>query len=305
MTRLSYRFEPLADLYFLLTDRQRRPSSGAWKPACDAIDRCLTTLANASQGRARPESAFHGGVAEHKSIEALEAAIPDLPDESVLGLPWTLLVEQAVEALRLALPVYEEALGAERASAVTTEIERRVIGRLGPHERRCIDFIHEKLELDQIEHEIPVVLVGSMSFPGAFTAWSDVTGAICFVSVEGMDGTALIEMVLHEATHGFEVISPGRGGSVLARLGQRVRAVLPDNAAIFDVPHSLIFVQAAETVRRIVEPSHVPYGVTHTYYDRVPVSHPVVEHWVSHLDGAYDADTAIERIVADLTAGRA
>jgi hypothetical protein len=303
-TTLSYRFEPLADLYFLLTDRERRPSTPPWGPTVEAIDQCLTTLANASQGRARPESAFHGGVAEFTSIDALEAAIPDLPDETVLGLPWTLLVEQAVEALRLAWPLYDGDLSAERAARVLTEIER-VRRVLGPIEDQCINHIHECLELAQVNHQLPVILVGSMAFPGAFTAWSDITGAICFVGVDGLDGTALIETVLHEATHGFEVISPGRRDSILAKLGQRVREALPDDRAILDVPHSLIFVQAAETVRRLVDPEHVHYGVTHTYYDRVPTSRPVLEHWVRHLDGEIDTESAVQAIVADLAAGHA
>ncbi len=293
-SRLTYRFEPLADLYFLLTDPQRCPPSEAWAPAREAISRCLSTLAAASRGRVRTDGAFHGHVAEHVTIDELAA---DVPEDGLLGLPWTRLVELAVEALRAGEPPYASELLAGRRAVVTNAIDQRIRPQLDPKERESLAFIHDALGLPDDDREVHIVLTASVPHL-PFTSLSDRYGAISFIGVAGLDGSALLETVLHEATHALEWSGPN--DSILARLAQRVHEAFGDAPALRQVAHSLIFVQAAETVRRIVDPRHVHYGVTHTYYDRVPVSKPVVEHWVAHLDGAYDADTAIERIVDDL-----
>lgn len=298
--RLTLRFEPLADLYLLLIDPARRPNAGTWAEANDAIDRCIAELSKASGGRQRPIGAFHGGVAEMRSLDELEAAIPSLPDDSVLGLPWERLVTRALQALKLAWPIYADELLHQRSAVVSAAIDERVDSLLQVHEADCVSYIHESFELPDGGRVIPEVFVGSAPFPGAFTSFSDATGAICFVGLDGLDGTSLLETVLHEAIHAFEMTSEGRRRSVPGRLGRRIAEILPDDRAVLDVPHSLIFVQAAETVRRIIDPAHVHYGVSHTYYDRVPTSKPVLEHWVRHLDGTIAADGAIEAIASDL-----
>lgn len=285
-TRLEYRFEPLADLWLLLVDPKRAPSGTAWAPAREVIAECLSMLAAAPRGRVLADIAFFGHVAEHRTIEDLES---DVPADGVLGLPWSQLVELGAEALRLAWDVYHAEVAEQREAIVREAIETRVRTTLVPKESECLAYVRDSLELDDTDDEFPVILTGSIAGPGAFTSLSDVTGAVCFVGVEKLRGTSLLETIVHEATHAMDGPT-SRSGSVLDRLRGAV--------ANRDVWHSLIFVQAGETIRRLVDPSHVHYGVTHTYYDRVPSSKPVLEHWVAHLDGESDADTAIERIAA-------
>jgi hypothetical protein len=296
VSRLSYAFQPLADLYFLLTDLHRRPTSADWAPALDAIDRCLQLIADSPVGRRRADVAFHGHIAEHRTVDELAAAA--VPEDGLLGLPWSRLVAHTLDALRAAEPLYRSTLFDERRAIAEGAITDRVRPVLGPREDECLAYIHDRLEIPDAGMEIPVVIAASVPrLP--FTSLSDRTGAICFVGVDGLDGTSLLETILHEATHAIDGFDHRRA-SVLERLARAVEAAFPDGRAVRDVPHSLIFVQAAETTRRVVDPDHFHYGVTHTYYERVPSSKPVVEHWVAHLDGAFDADTAIERIVDDL-----
>jgi hypothetical protein len=301
--RLEYGFEPLSDLYLLLTDPRSIPADG-WSDATEAMRPILTSLEDA--GSLLGMIVFHGAVAEATGLEELEALHGRLTDaDRDFGLPWRDLIGRAIDALRVAIPLYERDVADARRDAVTAA-STVLDERLGPHADACFAFMESSLELPADGVTVPVRLVASSFWPGMFTSRSLATGAICFVGVAGLAPTTLIEMVLHEAIHALDEVSPRATGSVLRRLDAALeRAGLAGDPRFEQVTHSLYFVQAAETVRRIVDAAHVDYGVTHTYYERVPGTAPVRENWVAHLDGASDADTAIERIAADLAAGRA
>jgi hypothetical protein len=70
--------------------------------------------------------------------------------------------------------------------------------------------------------------------------------------------------------------------------------------------HTVVFVQAAETVRRRIDPDHRHHGDVRGYYDRVgAVAPPVRRWWTAYLDGAVTRDEALARLagaVADAVA---
>ncbi len=60
-----------------------------------------------------------------------------------------------------------------------------------------------------------------------------------------------------------------------------------------------MFVQAAGTVRKVLDPGHKDYGDTAGYYPKVPRATAVVRPaWEAYLRGEISRDAALERIAA-------
>jgi hypothetical protein len=145
---------------------------------------------------------------------------------------------------------------------------------------------------------IPVYLVVDVPWPGAFTSGASGATSSVFVSSR-FRGSTLSEIVLHEVIHALEIDADPL--SPLVRLDREMeRRELPPSDQRSQFSHALVFVQAAETVRRLIDSNHVDYGVSHAYYERVPCSQLVRDHWVRCLRGDIDADTAVARMIADV-----
>jgi hypothetical protein len=111
-------------------------------------------------------------------------------------------------------------------------------------------------------------------------------------------------MILHEAIHALDVATEGQD-NVLSRLRQRLRGagLTWPNRLLRDVPHTLIFMQAAETVRRLLDADHQHYGEVAGYYAKVPEAACIVRPtWTAYLDAEITRDEALERMVADAVA---
>jgi len=151
-----------------------------------------------------------------------------------------------------------------------------------------------------VPDSVAVRLVGRAPRPGAVTLRTR-SGPVCVVGIDGMDGTLLEEAVLHEATHAADA-------GALSGVPAELRAAL-ERAGIGrtdrrhrDAVHTLFFVQAAETVRRRLDPAHVDYGDARGYYARVgPLAAAVRGAWAAHLRGETTKDEALRAIVAAAT----
>jgi hypothetical protein len=114
----------------------------------------------------------------------------------------------------------------------------------------------------------------------------------------------LYEVILHEATHALDVATANQP-TVLNELRRRLAAVGlgPRMPVMRNVVHTLFFVQAGETVRRVVDPNHAHYGDTAGYYVKVPLAVAAVRPaWVDHLDGKVSRDEALDAIVSAVVA---
>src|SRR5262249_5719848 len=133
----------------------------------------------------------------------------------------------------------------ERAIAGARELLERV---LAPKEAAALEYLRTSLGLDEQALAVPVYLVADAPPPRAVTQRDDAGRGVCFVGVRGAEGTQLVESVLHEATHALDV-AQSRGG-VLADLRRRLAAagLQRTDRELRDVPHTLMFVQAGETV---------------------------------------------------------
>jgi hypothetical protein len=259
-------------------------------------------------------------------------------------------------ALEKAEPAFLEKVWPVHKKAIEEASERITKGFDGK-EGACLADVAKHLGLPSGERTIPVRLVYEEPFPGAVTFQKPGGGGVCFVGVKDLEGTQLLECVLHEATHALDVLgglptgverprasaseksedddsekgsdegserppkkTPAKEGE---KSSERIDAASSEDPAtsVLDllrarlekagftrrdpdwrnVPHTLMFVQAGETIRRIVDPKHEHYGVTAKYYDKVrAIADVELREWTAYLDGKVSRDAALEKILASV-----
>ncbi len=162
----------------------------------------------------------------------------------------------------------------------------------------------QSLGFEGLSLTIPCHLVTEMPFPGAITHRGEDERGVCLVSVKDLSGSKLWETVIHEATHALDL---ARDGDVFDELREALEKGGNSRADRVwrDAPHALMFVQSAETVRRVLDPEHEDYGVTDGVYDRIgPAAEAVRKGWSDSAKGAATLQERVERIVAELSAGK-
>jgi hypothetical protein len=157
-----------------------------------------------------------------------------------------------------------------------------------------LDGIAADLEIKLSPVAIRVLIVPAAPRPGAST-YRTPSGPLCVVGMLGFAEHELLEAVAHEATHAMDELSRGQD-TVLARLRKKLeeRQVTASDPRYRDLPHSLIFVAAAERVSIAKGPKYIPYGEAQGAYARIGQPAKVVrEVW----PGRKSADAAIEEMV--------
>jgi hypothetical protein len=212
-------------------------------------------------------------------------------------------VELRSAALRLvaAYAPCEPAFLAEIWPRHRTRLEqahKRIAADLLPHEAACFAYMLDCLAMQDPHRSVPVYLVAEAPDPGGFTHRYR-GGGVCFVGLEQNDGTLLYEMILHEAIHALDIATEGQN-TALQVLRQRLRAAGCDSRSptYRDVPHTLMFVQAGETIRRQLDPAHRHYGDVAGYYAKVPAAAAAVRpNWEAYLHEKLPRERALEQIV--------
>lgn len=172
-----------------------------------------------------------------------------------------------------------------------------------PRERECFAYLTRHLGMDGAAlTQVPVYLVAESPWPGGFTFWDRDKRGTCVVSIEANQGTGLFEAILHEAIHALALETEQKGNVLMEISNRLVKAGVTENdLALRHGPHLLVFIQSAETVRRLLDPSHQPYGNREGVYARLgKLSSVEIPIWTSYLDGKISRDKAIERIVEGL-----
>jgi hypothetical protein len=150
---------------------------------------------------------------------------------------------------------------------------------------------------------VPVFLVNATNPPGGMTYYlrGGAPVSVIDVTVGGAD-ELLLETILHESSHTLDLASRD-SESAFATL----RALLEGTGltrkddAYHSVPHTLMFVQAEETMRRLFNPDHLAYGDATDLYERMGVTAVVErESWPRYLDGELTRDEALRAIVETL-----
>jgi hypothetical protein len=265
-------------------DLQRELGSGlAWGPIDGLIGECTTGKElRVACGRARETLALRSG----KTLELRTAAL------------------RFADALEAIEPVFLEKIWPAHLAEIH-RVEEEITARFEPKEAECIAYVAKHFQLDVPKDPLRVRLVYEGPPLGAVTQRDDDGRGVSFVAVHGAAGTQLFETILHETTHTLDIWTAK--GSVLDDLRERLEkgGFTRQDREWRDVPHTLMFVQAGETIRRIVDPKHEHYGVVAHYYDKVKevadIERPL---WIEYLDGKLSRDEALERIARAVSAAK-
>ncbi|HET6202170.1 MAG TPA: hypothetical protein VFI25_05140 [Planctomycetota bacterium] len=308
-TRLDVRLNPLADLQLLLRWylEGSRPAdsppgafflNGVFSKAAEEL-----RLLEGQLGGPRAWGLLEGVFASVDSSKALAALAEELPESfrSMDGRDFPLreLGRSLAKVLGSAEPAFLQHDWPRREARLEQEAERLRSGFAGK-ERDCLAYMLRSLGMEDPKATIPVLLVTEAPWPGAMTHRRRGGGGVCFVGLSAnVEGTLLQETVLHEATHALDILDAEKGNVLEELRGLLRKAGIEERDPRFrDAPHTLMFVQAGETVRRVLEPKHVHYGDAAGYYAKFPSLAPAIrEAWTGNLDGKVTREAALERIV--------
>ncbi|HUE83387.1 MAG TPA: hypothetical protein VMM84_14835 [Pyrinomonadaceae bacterium] len=183
----------------------------------------------------------------------------------------------------------------KRAAANITKV-------FAPKEKECFAYFTKNLGMEDMQSRVAVYLVAESPWPGGFTIRRDnkdgTSQIIVVVSVEAHQGSNLFENLLHEAIHALDMETKGKGNVLIDIHDRLLKAGLTENdQAVRHGAHWLVFIQAGETVRRFLDPTHQHYGKD--LYRRLErmskVDVPAV--WIAYLDGKIPRDEAVNEIV--------
>jgi hypothetical protein len=116
----------------------------------------------------------------------------------------------------------------------------------------------------------------------------------------------MVETVLHECIHALDISTQSQPTALqVLRKDLQAAGLAPRSEMMRSVPHTLMFVQAGETVRRLLNPEHKHYGDVAGYYAKVPEAVAAVrEPWTAYLDEKLTRDAAIKQIVEKTPKGK-
>jgi len=281
--RLEFRTSPAVELYhevrFLAATRAELPVE-ALRPALEAAAELERELGPMSLAW----GPFEGLLAGCERGPDLVAAAERAPE--TLALPGGKPVEFRARLVRLAraLASSEEACADLLArNAESVALARAAWDELvGPKEAELLRHHQERLGFAGLAPTIPVYLTAHGARPGAVTYFDAEGRGVCFVAVEGREDSELFEVVLHEATHALDIAAGERSDSLLSELRDALGAAGFDERSrpFHDLPHLLMFLQSAESVRAVLASGHEDYGVTQGVYARMgPKSAPLRERF--------------------------
>lgn len=304
-TRLEYRIDAFVDLYqsarCLATDGQAASAEPFLQPAVEAAGRIHEVLGKnllAWSALDRELVNCRSGADLLRAFEALPEPLPLFGGRSVSVRAEAVRFAQGLVA---AEPEFRETVWAEREQALKSALARIEAG-FTPKETDCLNYVLESLEIKDPGDRIAIYLVAQVSAPGAVTMPRHDGGGACFVSVARPEhaGTLLFETVLHESIHALDLRTRGQAHALSELRRALIRAnIAPNDPRIRHVPHTIMFVQAGETIRRVVDPSHRHYGEESGYYERMGELAAFERSvWEEYLDGKLNRQDAIARIVS-------
>jgi len=297
-TRIVFHESPVVDLHFYV----RAVAAGGRASGIEAFAPAVAAAQELHRALGRNTlawGALEGLLPGCQSAADLAAAFGRAPETLELRGGGKVALRDGASKLAQALvqaePAFQE-LWKEHVQR-TRAARARWAESVGPKEAELLAFHLASLGMSDPRLAIPVFLVAEAPWPGAVTHLDDQGRGVCFVGMEGTEGSQLHETVLHEVTHALDVAAGD--ASVLGELRKRLTAagLTPRDPALRDVPHTLMFVQAAESVRRTVAPDHQDYGVVSAYYAREPTAELVRGFWTDHLAGKLTREEALDGIV--------
>lgn len=297
--RVELRIEPYVDLWFHV--RSLSQPGPHEVPALLERGVQAAKLVQAELGSGLAWGVIEGLFDAHPTGAALRKAIAALPERTAVGGREVALRDCAgalADALLAAEPEWRDQIWPQRATALI-RARRELEFALLLKQDELYAFHTRSLGIDVRGLSIPVYLVTAAPTPGAITHRGE-NGGVCFVTAHEGGGSQLVETVVHESTHALDIASDGDVFDELrARL--KARGLAATDKLHRDIPHTLMFVQSAQSVRRVLAPEHVDYGVQAQYYDKVrAVADVELRIWPQVLDGKLAPDAALDALCAEL-----
>lgn len=173
--------------------------------------------------------------------------------------------------------------------------------RLLPNEPSIVRAIEADMGFPSGARQVVITLVSDAPYPGVFAA--DQRGRVMasFVRVRGLDGSALVESVLHESLHALDemtVREPTAMNTLRAALAKRGVDAEDTNAEM--AVTTVTLAEAASLVRRFVDPKHRPLGES-GFYTMYPPAPAIVEAWTRHVDHGEGMDATADAIAKAVT----
>ncbi len=202
-------------------------------------------------------------------------------------------------ALRDRLPAYVEGGWRDRGPALEAKVAALEAGFMKRH-REALAYMMRSLGIADPGITVPVYLVTATNPPGAMTyfLFGGEQASVIETRAGGSDAI-LRETVLHEACHALDLASENEGSAFAAlRAMLEARGLTRRDRDWHTIPHTLMFVQAEETIRRLFDPGHVAYGDATDLYERTgEIAVVEREIWPRHLDGELTREEALRAIV--------
>jgi len=300
-TRLEFRTSPALELWFHvrhLAETSAPSPLPALAPALEAARELARELGPMSLAW----GAFEGLLPGCESAADLLAAAARAPEEAQLPGGQSIALRARVQRVAAALVEAEPACAELLAeNAGTVALARASWEELvGEQERALFRHHQERLGLAGLALTIPVYLTAHGARPGAVTYFDEDGKGVCFVAVAGRAESELFEVVLHEATHALD-LAAGKG-SLLSALRDALGAAGFDQRSrpFHDLPHLLMFLQAAESVRTVLAPEHEDYGQTQGVYARMgPRAAHLRERFAEYATGKRTRAELVQAFVAE------
>ncbi len=299
--RLDIRVEPFADLFFSVL---KLSFGSGTMPELEGLDeaaaaaRPLRGVVSGIRtfGRIAVPAIFSANAAE------LEKDFAQLPETIETANGETVQLREKAVALAKALARIEADFRKKVWPQHKAEIDKaalQIAQRLTPKASECFAYISKSLGMSEAAGTVPLYLVYQAPRPEGFTFRQRDGSGVCLMSVTANTGTQLFEIALHESIHALDVESAGERNALVEIRNRLMKAGFkPDDPDLRNVPHTLMFIQAAETIRRIIDPAHKHYGEVSGYYERVPLPSKIeLPVWIAYLDGKITRDEAVTQIV--------
>jgi len=293
---LELRVNPLMDLHYWVRKLGREKGE---LPAIEGLPQAVAAVLQVGDSLEGQWGILDASFTEATTVEELARVATQLPESFTTRDGGTLPVRQCLTSLAAGYRTLEKGFLATvwpRHREIAERAAAALRTNLLPKAPEVYADLSRHLGVSIPSDPIPVYLVAAAPFPGAFTMRSQ-EGPFSIVALEGELDSQWVEIVVHESIHALDVRAGE--GSVLAELRRRLLKVPGASPRdVHDFVHTVMFVQAAGTVRRVLDPAHKDYGDVDGYYAKVPrATAVVVPAWRDYMDGKISREAAVEKIV--------
>lgn len=305
---ITFVIEPLTDLFMLVRSLAEQPDAEVPEEMQRAVE-----IARGLQGDLRHPRAWTQLTAALdgcKDSDELVARYEALPAE--MHTPGrdepVALRERAgafADALREAEPFFREAHWKQH-KALLEQAASELRELLDGEARSWDQYVLEHLQMKNPQHSVNVLLTVDGPHPGAVTYRNARGKVVCFVALSSSKGTQRLETVIHEVIHAFDATTTDEPTALTQmRSALRDEGIRWTDPFMRDLPHVLIFLQAAHTVRALVDPEHEDYGISSGVYEWMGEPATIAQQrWNDYIRGERDLPATIELIVNESIASR-